>query len=83
MNKLKWIVVPESIDDETGEPTGWSAVINHDYYGKYIWISKMDDDEYVVEVNPGCWGMEFKEPITCKSLTSAKRWVANKFGGTI
>ena len=76
MSALKWRVIPESIDEDTDEPTGWAAEVNSDYYGKYIWISKMDDDEFDVETNFGNPKADFKTLVTCKTLTSAKRWVA-------
>lgn len=66
---LKWEVVHECDIDET--PTQWVSEISHSRYGKYCWIS--DCDEYFsVEVD--CEG--FKELAKCKSLASAKRWVA-------
>lgn len=67
-----WSIIHEC-DDDNGNPTCWTQEINHDLYGQYVWISKYSDDEYIVEVMPDT------DPIpltTCKSLTSAKRWVA-------
>ena len=70
--KNKWEIVYEG-DDEEGNPTCWALEINHSLYGKYVWINKYDDRDYVVEVIPR---KETNELIHCKSLASAKRWVS-------
>ena len=70
MSKLDWKIVHEC-DDEDGNPTQWSTEINHSKYGKYCWINDMGD-HFNIEVD--CGG--FTELKTCKSLPSAKRWVA-------
>lgn len=73
----KWNVVHEG-DTDNGKPTCWSLEINHDLYGKYIWITGvLDSDEetilqYDVEVIPD---NDTRVLATCKSLASAKRWV--------
>ena len=68
--KLSWKIIHECDDEDTGEPTCWSAVIDNPMYGKYVWITK--DDSYNVEVLDNG---EFKVLKKCKSLISAKRWV--------
>lgn len=70
MAKIKWNIIHEG-DDENGNPTVWVAEINHPKYGKYCWINDMGTGYFNVEVG---WG--FQELVQCKSLTSAKRWVA-------
>lgn len=70
----KWKIVSDADDEETGEPTEWALEINSEKYGKYIWIDKTDDDKYTIAVDDGT--IEMKELKTCKSLTSAKRWVS-------
>lgn len=72
MSKLNWNIVHEC-DDEDGNPTQWSSEINHPKYGKYCWINDMGD-YFGVEVDYG----GFTELVECKSLISAKRWVATQ-----
>lgn len=72
MSKLNWNIVHEC-DDEDGNPTQWSSEINHPKYGKYCWINNMGD-YFGVEVDYG----GFTELVECKSLISAKRWVATQ-----
>ena len=75
--KRKWEIIHDC-DTDNGNPTCWALRIDHEKYGKYVWISAvLDYDEetitqYNVEVIP------FRDTITlceCKSLASAKRWV--------
>lgn len=68
--KLKWEIVHEC-DDEDGNPTQWASEINHPQFGKYCWISNMGK-YFSVEVDYE----GFKELTQCKTLVSAKRWVA-------
>ena len=75
MSKLNWNIVHEC-DDEDGNPTQWSSEINHPKYGKYCWINDMGD-YFGVEVDYGGF-TEFTELVECKSLISAKRWVATQ-----
>lgn len=70
MTKLQWEIIHEC-DDEEGNPAQWCAEINHPKYGKYCWINDMAD-HFTVEVDYD----GFVELARCKSLTSAKRWVA-------
>ena len=70
--EIKWEIIHEC-DDEEGNPTCWALEINHSLYGKYVWISKYDDRDYIVEVIPR---KETNELIHCKSLASAKRWIS-------
>lgn len=65
-----WIIVHEC-DNEDGTPTQWCTIINKPEYGKYCWVSNIRCG-YVVEVNVD----GFRQLVTCKSLTSAKRWVS-------
>lgn len=69
--KRKWEIIHDA-DDDDGNPTNWALEINHYKYGKYVWICKYDENEFKIEVNYG----DFIDLVTCKSLTSAKRWVA-------
>ena len=75
MSKLNWNIVHEC-DDEDGNPNQWYSEINHPKYGKYCWISDMGD-YFGVEVDYGGF-TEFTELVECKSLISAKRWVATQ-----
>jgi hypothetical protein len=77
--KNKWEIIHES-DTDSGRPTSWALEINHERYGKYVWITGvLDYDEetiisYDVEV---CYsGNDFITLKQCRSLTSAKRWVS-------
>lgn len=74
--KNKWNVIHDC-DDDDGQPTCWAKEVNHCRYSKYVWISKQGDTEYAVEVIPDA---ETRTLMTCKSLTSAKRWVAINIG---
>ncbi len=69
--KLSWKIIHECDDEDTGEPTCWSAVIDNPMYGKYVWITN-ESNTYNVEVLDNG---EFKVLKECKSFTSAKRWV--------
>lgn len=69
--KYNWVIVHES-DDETGNPTCWSAQIDSEQYGKYVWITHNSKGLYDVEVKPFD---DFNVLVSCKSLASAKRWV--------
>lgn len=71
--KVNWDIIHEC-DDEDGNPTCWATEINHPKYGKYVWISKNSDNHYDVEVNYDSFNSSFTKLVTCKSLTSAKRW---------
>lgn len=78
----KWEIIHES-DTDNGKPTSWALEINHEKYGKYVWITGLlDNDEetivqYDVEVAEyyGIHLDEMKTLAECKSLASAKRWV--------
>ena len=74
--KNKWDIIHDC-DDDDGQPTCWAKEVNHRKYGKYVWISKESDTEYAVDVIPDT---ETRTLIICKSLTSAKRWVAINIG---
>lgn len=64
----KWKIIHDC-DGDNGEPTCWSREINSKTHGKYVWIERTDDSEFEITSDRG----HLK---TCKSLTSAKRWVA-------
>lgn len=70
MSKNKWEIIHDA-DTEEGEPTTWSMEINHEKYGKFVWVCQYDINDFRVEVDLG----DFVELVTCKSLASAKRWV--------
>ncbi len=67
--KEKWEIIHEC-DDEDGNLVQWCREVNHHKYGKYVWINDMGN-YFNVEVDYG----GFIELATCRSLTSAKRWV--------
>lgn len=71
-----WNVVHDC-DTEEGTPTCWAKKIDHPRYGPFIWISQYSDDKYVVEAIPVS---DVKMLATCKSLSSAKRWVTTNIG---
>lgn len=71
-----WKVV-EECNDDNNNPTVWTKTINHEKYGKYVWISINCSGEYSVEIDRGSGIETLKE---CKSLTSAKRWVTMNLG---
>ena len=79
--KNKWEIIHES-DTDSGKPTSWALEINHEKYGKYVWITGvLDYDEetiiqYEVEICYGNKGNDFRTLKVCKSLASAKRWVS-------
>lgn len=70
---LKWNIIHEMDDEETGKATCWSSEINHEKYGKYVWITLDNTNKYNVEISSDD---DFKVLKSCKSLTSAKRWVS-------
>ena len=63
-----WDIVHDC-DGENGEPTCWAKEINHTKYGRFAWISENADGNFDVIAGMGTL-------VTCKSLTSAKRWVS-------
>lgn len=69
--KKTWEVVHE-MDGENGEATCWCREIEHDKYGKYVWITENWDGTYEVEARPDGYMITLK---VCKTLTSAKKWV--------
>ena len=76
MAALKWKIVHDC-DDEDGNPTQWSAEINHPKYGKFCWINDMDSGIPTGYFNVEVQTDGFVELVRCKSFTSAKRWVAS------
>ena len=80
--KNKWEIIHEG-DTDSGKPTSWSLEINHERYGKYVWITGVldHDEETIIQYNVEVARYydsvlnEMKILVECKSLTSAKRWV--------
>lgn len=66
--KIKWDIVHDA-DDENGVPTVWSTTVG----GRFWWICLNSKGEYTCEIKRGG---EFSCVMTCKSLSSAKRWVS-------
>lgn len=67
-----WNIIHDC-DGENGEPTCWAKEIKSEKYGKFVWITENENGTYDVEVDRE----EFITLVTCKTLTSAKRWVAS------
>lgn len=73
-----WEIIHEG-DTDSGKATCWALEINHPKYGKYVWITGLLDHdeetilEYSVDVIPDG---NTRSLVTCKTLTSAKRWVS-------
>lgn len=75
MPKIKWEIIEEMNDDD-GSPTCWGATINNPIYGKFCWISYLGEGYgYAVEIKNSD-NIHVNEIMRCKSLASAKRWVA-------
>ncbi len=73
---LDWKIIHEC-DTDDNEPTCFCAEINSKKYGKYVWITQNENDEWNVEVSSGGFnGDIIRTLIACKSVVSAKRWVA-------
>ena len=53
MIKKDLIVVPECDNEETGEHSCWAIPIKGSDRNHYVWISKYDDKEYIVEDSHG------------------------------
>ena len=75
---MKWEVI-EECDDGSGVPACVVTDLHEsymDYYGFWIWITKTNKG-FEVQVFP--YSIMFKTLKVCKSLASAKRWVASNF----
>lgn len=72
MEKLKWEPITDC-DDENGNHTCYSAEINHPKYGRYVWLTLNNKNGFNVEINKEGEFVSLKE---CRSLESAKIWVA-------
>lgn len=73
---LVWKEVFESIDEETGEPSIWSAEVNSERYGRYLWITMNEDNKYDVEYDTGGRIIPVSsESVGFRSLAAAKEWV--------
>lgn len=72
----KWQIVHDC-DGENGEPTCWTKEISHPDYGRFVWITENSNGKFDVEVEQEG---DFQRLMTCKSLTSAKRWVSMNIG---
>jgi len=71
--KRKWEIVHDC-DGDNGEPTCWVLEVNHSDYGKYIWIT---DSGLGFDVeHKSKYSNDIAPLVTCKTLTSAKRWVS-------
>lgn len=68
-NNNKWEIIHDC-DDDNGNPTCWGKEINHSKHGRFVWIEENEDGRFDVRVDRGVL-------VTCKTLTSAKRWVAS------
>ena len=68
-HKYSWEPI-EEMDLEDGTHTGYAAKDNS---GNYVWITQIADDTWDVEIKKGD---AFVTVANCKTLTSAKRWVA-------
>jgi len=68
-SKYEWFPI-EEMDLEDGTHTGYAA---KDRNGELIWITQISDDTWDVEVKVADY---FVTLVNCKTLTSAKRWVA-------
>ena len=74
MARLKWTPTCDGLYED--DPPNYYAEINSEKYGKYVWLVPIDDE--------GTHEVQILNRITnetqvlkeCKSLTSAKRWVA-------
>ena len=65
----KWNIVHDA-DAEDNTPTLWSTEINNSKYGRFVWIEINSSGTYDIVVD------DDNILKTCKSLTSAKKWVA-------
>ena len=73
--KNVWVEILEVCNEETGECEQWAREVNHEIFGKYIWITKEDEKCYVIEYDE-IETDSFKKLFTAKSLKSAKAWVS-------
>lgn len=75
--KGEWKIIHEG-DTDSGKPTSWALEINHENYGRHVWITGLldYDEETIIQYNVEV--MPYSDTILlceCKSLASAKRWV--------
>ena len=68
---LNWEIIHEMDDEKTGAPTCWAAEINHQEYGKFIWITLDCEGKYNIEISING---NYKVLASCKTFPSAKRW---------
>lgn len=71
----KWRIVHD-MDGDNGEAAQWVKEINHSKYGKFVWITETENGTYDVDIDKG----DFETLVTCKTITSAKRWVTINIG---
>lgn len=71
MKKYTWEPIWEC-DDDDDNPTTWATEANSDKYGKFVWIVQVNDNEYEITTSR----FDVSAIMICKSLASAKRWVA-------
>lgn len=74
--KRIWEAVLECDDEVTGEHTSWACKVDSKKYGTYVWITKNEDKFDVEYMREGKEYTDVAVAMTCKSLASAKRWVA-------
>lgn len=80
IQKNKWHPVHECDDDE-GNPSVWAKEVNHPLYNKYIWITKVAENEFLIEYDADPNSASSIKPLkTCRSLSAAKRWVSIHIG---
>ena len=68
-HRYEWAVIPE-MDNEDGTHTGYASRTRN---GHLVWLSQNPDQTWDVETNDG---FTYRRMATCKTLVSAKRWVA-------
>lgn len=73
---MAWEVIRE-MDDENGNPTCWATTVNSVDYGRFIWITKYGNNQYVIEFRNdfGCYEQLAKH----RSLKKAKEYVEKLF----
>ena len=70
MNKFEWKSIRDGFDEEDPDQI-WAARANSDKYGRFIWITDTGEGFEITSSR-----YENSPIITCRSLTSAKRWAS-------
>lgn len=68
---IDWHIIHEC-DLEDGTPTQWCTEIDHDLYGRFVWIDLTATGEYQITVEEGG---TFITLAVRKKLYNAKQWV--------